>query len=409
MNYQLLIIGGGASGLAAAVTAASCGLERIAILERLPRTGKKILATGNGRCNLSHSPISADDYYGSVSVSNVLSEFGDASQFFESLGLFCRTDEQGRIYPYSMTATAVLDALRSACAQNGVEEICDARVSELKPLKKRWLVRTETSEYTADAVIFAAGGYAAPQLGTDGSAWNLLKTLQIPLAPPRPVLCPILSDAAVLRSLKGLRAKARVTLFEKRKPLRTESGEVQFTQEALSGICLFNLAGLVDTAKCADLRISLDLCPEQDEGETTAMLYAFQAVRFGADCETMLSGIVQKPLARLILKECGIKAAAPCAQLGGRQISEISAKLHHLEFPVSGIAGWKQAQATAGGVMGSALDAKLQVKAYPNLYIVGEAADVHSLCGGYHLHWAWASGAYAARSASGMQRKEETP
>ncbi len=401
MHYQLIIIGGGASGLAAAVTAASYGLDKIAVLERLPRVGKKILATGNGRCNLSHTPISPEDYSGSVPVADILAEFGDAASFFESLGILCRTDEQGRVYPYSMTATAVLDALRDACARYGVQEICDARAAELKPLKKGWLVRTETAEYTTDAVIFAAGGHAAPQLGTDGSAWELLRKLGIPLAPPKPVLCPVRSDAARLRPLKGLRAKAEVMLFDKKQPIRRTKGEVQFTETALSGICLFDLAGLVDTARCGDFRISLNLCPNRNEGETAAMLYAFQAVRYGTDSETMLSGIVQKPLARLILKECGIRANTPCEQLDGRKITEISRKLHDLQFPVTGLADWKQAQATAGGVIGSALDAHLQVKAHPHLYITGEAADVHSLCGGYHLHWCWASGVRAAKHIAG--------
>ncbi|MBE6851047.1 MAG: aminoacetone oxidase family FAD-binding enzyme [Ruminococcus sp.] len=397
MNYQLIIIGGGASGLSAAVTAASYGVEKIAVLERSQRVGKKILATGNGRCNLSHTPVTAAEYYGSVDVSGILSDFGNAADFFETLGLCCRTDEQGRMYPYSMTATAVLDVLRSVCAHYGVEEICDARVTRLAPIGKRWLVSTQTAEYTADAVIFAAGGHAAPQFGTDGSAWDLLETLQIPLAPPTPVLCPVLSDANLLRPLKGLRAKAAVALYDKRTLLRCETGEVQFTQDALSGICLFNLAGLVDTKRCEDFHISLDLCPEQSEGSILSMLYAFQAVRFHVDCEALLSGIVQKPLARLILKQCGIKAADPCGQLGGREFSAIAAYLKNLQFPVKGLSDWKQAQATAGGVMGCALDENLQVRKHPNLYVVGEAADVHSICGGYHLHWAWASGVHAAK------------
>lgn len=405
MNYQLIIIGGGASGLAAAATASAYGVERIAVLERSQRVGRKILATGNGRCNLSHTPISAADYYGSVDVTEILLEFGDAADFFETLGLCCRTDEQGRMYPYSMTATAVLDVLRSACMQSGVDVICDACVISLTPIGNQWLVSTQSAEYRADAVIFAAGGYAAPHLGTDGSAWELLKKLEIPLARPKPVLCPILSDAATLRPLKGLRAKAAVTLYDKQTILRRETGEVQFTQDALSGICLFNLAGLVDLNRCKDFQISLDLCPEQTEDSIISKLYAFQAVRFHADCETLLSGIVQKPLAKLILKSCGIKAADPCSQLDGRKISEIAVQLKHLQFPVMGLSDWKQAQATAGGVMGHAFDAHLQVKKYPNLYIVGEAADVHSLCGGYHLHWAWASGARAAKHAAERSSK----
>lgn len=405
MKKQLIIIGGGAAGLAAAVTASSYGMRDIAILERQSRTGKKILATGNGRCNLSHNPLSAEDYYGSCQVQEILDGFGTAEDFFASLGLHCRTDAQGRIYPYSLSAAAVLDALRLACAQNGVEEICDANVTALVPQKHAWLVRTEKCDYIADAVIFAAGGYAAPQLGTDGSAWRMLEKLGIPITEPRPVLCPILSDAAMLRPLKGLRVKAEAVLLEKAKALYRENGEVQFTQQALSGICIFNMAGYLNLKRLEHYQISLNLLPDQKPSETLGMLYAFQAVRCDADCETMLTGIVQKPLARLLLKLCGVRADMPCSSLNGAQMQQLTDLLHDLRFPAAGVGSWSQAQATAGGVSAEALDAHLQVKQHPHLYVVGEAVDVHSICGGYHLHWAWSSGAHAAKHI--VERREQ--
>ncbi len=401
MHYQVIIIGGGASGLAAAVTAASYGMDRIAILEKMPRTGKKILATGNGRCNLSHTPIFAKDYSGSVPVRKILQAFGDAEDFFRSIGLHCRTDSAGRIYPYSMHAASVLDVLHSACQQYGVEEICDAQVADLHSQKDGWLVRTADAEYTADHVIFAAGGYAAPQFGTDGSAWDLLKKLHIPMESPRPVLCPLLSDAKILRPLKGLRVRANAMLMEADHCLYAENGEVQFTEKTISGICIFNMAAHILTEKLAEYRIVLDLIPEEKMETTLSRLFSMQAVRSDADCETMLSGIFQKPLSRLILKQCCIAADTPCSMLNGRKLREIAEMVHRLPFRVTGVSDWKQAQATAGGVIGSALDANLQVKQYPHLYITGEAADVHSICGGYHLHWAWASGVWAAQHIAG--------
>ncbi len=397
MKKQLMILGGGASGLAAAVTAAASGINSVAILEKLPRTGKKILATGNGRCNLSHAPIAAHDYSGSVDAEPILAEFGDAADFFASLGLHCRTDEQGRMYPYSMSASAVLDALRLACLQNGVEEICDAPVQEMFREGTEWVLRSDNAEYRADFVIFAAGGFAAPKLGTDGSAWKLLESLGIPLKSPAPILCPILSDERRLRPLKGLRVKASAALHDGENCIAQETGEVQFTQQALSGICLFNLAGSVVPDRLQDFTIVLDLLPDQKRDATEGILYSCQAVRYSADAETMLTGILQKPLARYLLKECGIPAAKPCCQLSGREMAAIAGALHHLSFPVTGLGSWDQAQATAGGVLGDALDENLQVRSCPGLYITGEACDVHGLCGGYHLHWAWASGCYAAR------------
>lgn len=392
--YQLLIIGGGAAGLAAAVGASVCGLERVAILEKCSRTGRKILASGNGRCNLSHAGISAGDYSGSVPVAPILNEFGDASSFFASIGLHCRTDDAGRMYPYSMAASSVLDALRASCSQNGVEELCGQEVTQLRPKERTWEVITKTDCFRAGAVLLAFGGYAAPRLGTDGSAWAVLRDLGIPLVPPRPILCPILSDAAMLRSLKGLRVRGRVRLYDGRKLAGREDGEVQFTQNALSGICLFDLSERVDTRRTADFSIHIDILPDMTEKETIAVLYGFAAVRSRA--QDMLSGIVQKPLAQAILRQTGVDPAQDCPSLSGRQLGRIGAVLHDLTFPVKGVGSWEQAQATAGGIPGYALDASLQIKGQPGLYAAGEVLDVHSICGGYHLHWSWSSGVYAA-------------
>ncbi|MDE6777400.1 MAG: NAD(P)/FAD-dependent oxidoreductase, partial [Oscillospiraceae bacterium] len=237
-EYFLVIIGGGASGLASAVTACSMGVKKIAILERLPRVGKKILATGNGRCNLSHENISPENYFGSYDTSHVLADFGKAENFFENLGLYCRTDEQGRIYPYSMTANAVLDALRMHC--NQVTEICNTRAVELYQKNQKWHIITENqNDIIAKNIIFSAGGTVAIKFGTDGTAWDMLKQLQIPIVESKPILCPLRSDKNSLQMLKGIRVKGSVKLLEKNKILRTETGEIQFTEQAISGICVF--------------------------------------------------------------------------------------------------------------------------------------------------------------------------
>lgn len=397
MTYQLIVIGGGASGLAAAVTAASLGVQRIAVLEKLPRTGKKLLATGNGRCNLSHVSVAAEDYRGSVDVTKVLADFDGTAAFFENLGLYLRTDDTGRMYPYSMTASAVLDAFRLRLRQHDIAELCGCEVVNLYHKGHFWHVQTADTEYLAECVIFAAGGFAAPKLGTDGSAWKLLENLGIPIVPPRPILCPVLSVPKLLYPLKGLRVKGTVTLLDGNMPVRTETGEIQFTEKTLSGICLFNLSGFIDTCRFSDYTLCLNLLPEQTKEETLARLYTLQAVRYDAVSEDWLTGLIQKPLARFVLKTAHIPAAYPCAQLTDKQLVGVSEALHGLCFPVTGVGDFTQAQATAGGVHGRALDADLGVKGHPGLYITGEAADVHADCGGYHLHWCWASGAAAAR------------
>lgn len=394
MMYQLLIVGGGAAGLAAAVRASACGLEHIAILERSPRTGRKILASGNGRCNLSHADISAGDYSGSVSVKPVLDAFGDACAFFASIGLLCRTDDAGRMYPYSMAASSVLDVLRTSCLQSGVEELCGQEAVQLCRKNSYWEVVTGTGRFRAKAVLLAFGGFAAPRLGTDGSAWNILRHLHVPLVAPHPILCPVLSDPAMLRSLKGLRVRGTVSLMDGKELAAREEGEIQFTQNALSGICLFNLSGSVDIRRVKDFFIHIDILPGMTEKDTIALLYGFAAVR--SQAQDLLSGIVQKPLAQVILKQAAVEPTKSCISLSGRQIAGICAALHDLMFPVNGVGSWEQAQATAGGIPGYALGDDLQIKGQPGLYAAGEVLDVHSICGGYHLHWCWSSGTYAA-------------
>lgn len=403
MRYDLLIIGGGASGLAAAVTAKMEGVGRIAVLEKLPRVGKKILATGNGRCNLSHVHISPEDYRGSVNVAPILEQFGDVRTFFENLGLYTRTDAAGRMYPYSLTATAVLDAFRLRMREDDIEEICGTEITTLYPSGGLWHARSADAEYTAPYVIFAAGGYAAPKLGTDGSAWNLLKQLHIPIVPPRPNLCPVLSDANLLRPLRGLRIKGRITLFDCDKEIHTETGEVQFTEKALSGICVFNLSGRIDPQRAADYDMILNPVPEIGS-DLEQLLCTMQCVRIGMTSEEILSGLLPKPLVRLVLKNIGIRPDSVTSDPDYHIIQLLAAEIRSLHFPVSGLADYAQAQSTCGGVSGSALDAHLQVKSHPGLYVTGEAADVYANCGGYHLHWCWASGAAAAKDLAGRKR-----
>ena len=401
-EYCLVIIGGGASGLASAVTACSMGVKKIAILERLSRVGKKILATGNGRCNLSHENISSENYFGSYDTRQVLANFGKAENFFENLGLYCRADEQGRIYPYSMTANSVLDALR--IYSNQVTEICNTRAVKLYQKNNKWHILTENQEHIiAKNIIFSAGGTVATKFGTDGTAWDMLKKLQIPIVESKPILCPLCSDKNILQILKGIRVKGSVTLLEKNKILRTEMGEIQFTEQAISGICVFNLASLISEKKLTDYEIAVNLFPELENSELIARLYSCQAIRFSLDCENMLSGFVQKAIARVILKKIKILPTMPCCQLTGLQIQKIAEILQNFRFPVLGTVH-TQAQASSGGVHGKVLDENLQVKNYSGLYITGEAVDVHADCGGYQLHWAWASGYTAGIHCAELQK-----
>lgn len=409
MSRQVMIVGGGASGLSAAIAAARAGAA-VTILERLPRVGKKLLLTGNGRCNLGHSGHDFSRYHGTLpQAKQILSRF-DTEVFFQQLGLYTRTDDEGRMYPCSNAAASVLDALRMEAARLGVTEITDCMVTDLQPQKNgAWLIFAGDAKYSADAVILAAGGAAAPACGTDGSLYPILKRLGHTIIPPMPALCPIPSDANLLRPLKGMRVRASVSAIAEGKVRGREVGEVQFTDTALSGICLFNLSRLAAT-EGGKLQISLDVLPESWQSDADgglSKLTELTQIRANAACGDLLTGLLPKRVAEVLVKQAVGTAGGTVAELLVTDNAKIKLLrlLNDWRFPVCGKAKFAQAQVTAGGIAGQCVDASLASKIQKNLYFCGELLDVDGDCGGYNLDWAWASGAWAGHHAATSENK----
>ncbi|MCQ2417870.1 MAG: aminoacetone oxidase family FAD-binding enzyme [Oscillospiraceae bacterium] len=397
MRKRIIIIGGGASGLAAAIAAADCGAEVI-ILERLPRIGKKILLTGNGKCNLGNAAPARKHYHGSVTNAvKIIQEF-DVLQFFRRLGLLTRTDTEGRIYPFSNTAASVADALRFAAEQRHVQILCDKKITGLQYQKNKWIISCEKETFSAEGVILAAGGSSAPNCGTDGNLLPLLKKMGYQIQPPKPALCPILTDTERVKPLKGMRVKANITLFDGKNPLKNEKGEVQFTDHALSGICVFNLARYVTDSKKYSL--SLDLLPEVSYPETMALLSELLAVRGKLPVSDFLTGLLPKRVAETLLKQCGIKCTEISHTVIPGHMKEIAHMLHDWQFPIKGTAGFPQSQVTAGGIAGKCIRPSLESALHRHLFFCGELTDVDGDCGGYNLMWAWASGSLAGRNCA---------
>ena len=405
MKRRVAVIGGGASGLAAALTAARAGAE-VLILERLPRVGKKLLLTGNGRCNLFHEPLSFSHYHGTVpQAAQILAQF-DADGFFRSIGLMTRTDSEGRQYPYSMTAASVLDALRLTAEQCGVKTVCGSFVRQLCPAGEGWTIRCETAdgnkEYAADSVIVAAGGSAAPSCGTDGNLFGELMRLGHKIVKPLPTLCPVPVSSTALRQLKGMRMRAAVSALKDGKTLKTETGEVQFSENALSGICVFNLSRLA-AVYGSQLTLSLDFLPEMPEDALCTLLRALAVQRGGMTAADLLTGLLPKRIGEVLLKSCGIAPSANCRETCDHSavIQQLAALCKDWRFPVSGTAGFAQAQVTAGGVSGQSVTKTLASKVQKNLWFCGEVLDIDGDCGGYNLAWAWSSGVLAGVGSAG--------
>ena len=390
---DIAIIGGGASALAAAIEAARGGAF-VYILEKLSRVGKKLLVTGNGRCNLSNENATAASFMGdSAIVSPVLEKFGNVIEFFASMGLYTRADSEGRIYPMSNAASAVLDALRLECARLGAAELCDFEAASIDSGDAFIITAADGRKVQARKLIFACGGKAAPKQGTDGNAFKLLKPHGITVTPLFPALSPLHCNAQELRSLKGLRASAAVTAYKNGTALAQSKGEVQFGDGALSGICVFDLAAY------APDELALDLMPEYSKEEIFEILSNIVNCRADAAVEDAFTGLFHKRVAQcLIRRVTKHPLTAPCSEIYPDVLQELAELIKDWRFPVGG-GDWDKAQVTRGGIAAKELTPELEFRKLPGAFACGEAVDVLGPCGGFNLHWTWASGRMAGHSA----------
>ncbi len=396
---DVVIIGGGASGLMCAITAKQKNKNiSVAIIEKNDRIGKKLLSTGNGRCNLTNKNISLDNYCGSFKkqLKNILNEYNTdyILEFFKKLGLFTFCDNDGRYYPISKQASSVLDVLRFACERLGVEIYCKENIKSIKKSNNSFTVKTESSEYICKKLVLANGSKAAPKLGGNSSCADYLKNLGHNFVPFSPALCPVKVKSDILKSLKGIRANAKTSLFDKQGNLiKSEIGEIQFTDSALSGICIFNLS--LHTK--IDYKISVDLLPDKEFNEVIDIIYNNQKLFADYEIENLFTGIFQKRITQAILKMSNIKDFSKlCKQLSVSEIKSIAKTAKNMCFNVIENSPFEQAQVALGGVKGTEIDEKtMQSKLVKNLYICGEAIDICGDCGGYNLHFAFTSGIIA--------------
>ncbi len=413
------VVGGGAAGLAAAITAAKTAPQvRVLLLENAPRVGRKLLATGNGRCNLTNEILSAADYVSSEPA--VLETFlaGHSSaateEWFRAMGLVCMS-EDGRIYPHCQQASAVLDVLRLAADAAGVITLCSCEVTGIDPSSCALTVRAGDTEETlpADRVILAAGGAAAPALGGSRSGWKLAAQLGhscLPLAPGlAAVQCRLetapageMADAKpidLLPGLKGIRAQAAVTLLNGDTPLAVETGEVQFGDGTLSGIPVLQLSLLLPGL--AAPRFALDLLPALQPQALCELLAARRAVP-GVTLEELLLGTVHKKLGYALLKATGLAPLSrPAADLTDDELAAAAFVLKNLQITVTGTRGWDSAQTTVGGVPLSEVEpADCRSRKCAGLYLAGEVLDAAGRCGGYNLDWAFTTGRRAGKAAA---------
>ena len=398
------IIGGGASGMTAALAAAQPGNE-VLLFERQARVGRKLLATGNGRCNLTNLNTSVSGYHGDDPdfCHAALSAFcvEKTLQWFRELGLYTIAEESGRVYPYSDQANSVVDVLRFGLQKENIKLLTGFEVTRVRKDAEGFLVESKDEKYRCDRLIIACGGLAGTKLGGSMSGYQLLRSFGHRVTKLRPALVQVKSSWGGCVSLKGVRTNCHAAIYHD-DSLHSESiGELQFTEYGLSGPVMFEISRDV-CQKSGKWTCKLDFLPQIFYEELFAELQ--RRIQRDLPAEELLTGILHNRLGRVLIKAAGVSGQMPVSDLADRQIREICDKIKEFEVPLTETLGMDSAQVTAGGIVTADFNPEtMESRLVPSLYACGEVLDIDGDCGGYNLQWAWSSGMMAGLHAGGSQ------
>lgn len=403
MNYDAIILGGGASGLLSASALAERG-RHVALLEAQGRVGRKLLSTGNGRCNLTNRSAGPSDYHGDLQAAKAALEAWPPRRveaLFLKLGIPCVADGEGRVYPMSRQAASVLDALRLSCDERGVDTLTDFEVTALEVQGGRFCARARDGrQVSGRCALVSTGGLAAPKLGASGIGYRLLERLGHRSTPRCPAIAPLKTPPEAVRGLKGIRAESTIALLADGRTVRRERGEILFTESGLSGIAAMQLAGAVNAAlrQRQSCQCLITLMPE-------AMDLAARARDLPRrPMEDFLNGILPRRLGQMLVRAAGIDATRPAGRLSPAEIQALARRLTGWALPVTGTLGYEQAQVTSGGIDLDDFDRHtLQSRLVPGLFAAGEVLNVDGDCGGFNLQWAWSSAMMAAEGMGSRQ------
>lgn len=394
------IIGAGASGMAAALAAAENPEVEVLVLERQSRVGRKLLATGNGRCNLTNLHALEGGYHGESPdfSKEALTRFSpeETLAWFRSLGLYTVAEPSGRVYPYSDQANSVVDVLRLAMDKPNITLVTGFTVEKIRREPEGFTLSSREDSYFCDKVIVACGGLAGSKLGGTMSGYQLLGKLGHRSTRLRPALVQIKCGWGGVVGLKGVRANCHVKIFRDEALFAQSTGELQFTEMGLSGPVIFEISRDVCFGK-GDWEARLDFLPEMSPAELEAMLLERQQRNF--PMEELLTGILHNRLGRVLTKAAGI-GGRQAGELTREEIAQVCRTVKAFAIPLTEPLGMDSAQVTAGGVLTENFAPQtMESRLVPGLYACGEVLDVDGDCGGYNLQWAWSSGRTAGLHA----------
>ena len=404
MKTEIAVIGGGASGMIVAITARKSGKE-VVVLERKDRILKKVLITGNGRCNITNVNANISNYFGKniSSVENILNSFNpqDTMDFFNGLGIICNEENRGKVYPLSGQASSVVDALRFEAERLGVRIETEFYVRKIEKEGFKFKIYSEErKKIEAGRVIIAAGGQSYPELGSNGSGFELAKELGHSVTRLSPSIVQLKTEKHQVKGLQGIKTDAAVTAYGDNKKICTYDGELLFTDYGISGNVVFNISFVMPLYK--NVEFEIDFMEKFDYNELYEMLKERKRILSHLTMENYFNGMINKKLGQFLSKVSGIeKLSKPVKDLNDSEIRKLCTVLKKYRIKILDTTGFKNAQVTAGGVSLDEVNSEtLESKIVKGLYFSGEVLDVYGECGGFNLQWAWASGYIAGKNAA---------
>ena len=401
--HDIIIVGGGASGLMTAIVAKDLGKD-VAIIEGTDRIGKKILTTGNGRCNISNATIAYpfNTYHSNNTgfYTECLNKFctEETKNFFLSLGLPLTELERGKLYPQSLQASSVVDMFRLALEERNIPLYTNCKLKSIHK-NKSFKLSTDNEEFplfTCGKVVFACGGKSASKTGSDGSAYKILKNLGHTIIDPVPGIVQLKLDYPYLKSISGIKFNAKVSMFVDGELIREDTGEVLFTDYGISGPPIMQLSAIASRGLYHKkiVTLTVDMMYDKTLDEVDNFIQGHLAVFGHRSISNALIGVINKKLIPTLLKDTGIhNIHIPCYELDWKDKFNLSKKFKEWTFKCIDTNGFNSAQLTVGGINTKEVNpSTLESKLVPGLYFSGEILDVNGDCGGFNLQWAWSSG-----------------
>lgn len=408
MRQKVIVVGAGASGLAAAISAARNGAQ-VLVLEQMDKPAKKILATGNGKCNYTNAHMTPDCFRSEdmTLCQCLLERFGtkDIAAFLGAMGIMPKVKD-GYYYPYSMQAASVAEVLIDEALHLGVKILCKEKVLNIQKKNRQFTVKSDKNMYRSDAVILAGGGRAAAKLGSDGSCYKLARDMGLRVTTVVPALTGLKCSGRFFKSVSGVRIYAGVSIYEcsgdDRQCLGSDVGEVQMTAYGISGIPVFQVSRYAAMALKNGQKVKavMDFMPDMTLEDFQSLLQSRFIKMHYKTALACLTGMIPAKMIHLFLSSAAIDDDCMAGDVPADKVAKLAVRIKSFELNVIDTNTFEEAQVCAGGVDTSLISPKtMMVKNIPGLYIVGELLDVDGICGGYNLHFAWASGIAAGEHA----------